>query len=137
MIRKFAFLYLIFDVLLICVCIYKGVYWLINSQVAFIGSMLIVFSSFYGYKKAVDTKSVLIKEDDFDEELEDKEIIKKTKKLANTFKTSFSPFRLLSYGFLILSFLYLNRHGWLEIAPFLLGLGILPIASLFLSFKKF
>lgn len=79
----------------------------------------------------VDVKSPLFKDDVFDEEIEDKEIIKKTRKIANTFKTSFSPFRLISYAFLVLAFMFLNRKELLEIAPFLLGLGIVPIASIF------
>ncbi len=84
----------------------------------------------------VHVKSSLFEDEDFDEEIEDKEIIKKTRKTVGIFKYNFSPFRLLSYGLLILAFLYLNHHNWLEIIPFLLGLGVLPIGSLLMGFKK-
>lgn len=137
MIRTFTFFYLFLDVCLILLSLYKGGFWLINTQIAFISSMLIIFSSFHGYKKMVNAKSPLFKDEEFNEELEDKEIIKHTRKEANTLRTSFSPFRLLSYLFLILSFLYLNRHGWLEIFPFLLGLGVVPIVSMVSGFFAF
>lgn len=136
MIRKFAYMYIILDLVLILISIYKGGFWLINTQLAFISSMLIVFSSFYGYKKAIKAKSPLFENEEF-EKAEDKEIIKKTRKIAGTFRTSLSPFRLLSYVFLILAFLFLNRREWLEIFPFLLGLGIIPIVSVVGGFFKF
>lgn len=136
MIRKFAYMYIILDLVLILISIYKGGFWLINTQLAFISSMLIVFSSFYGYKKAIKAKSLLFENEEF-EKAEDKEIIKKTRKIAGTFCTSLSPFRLLSYVFLILAFLFLNRREWLEIFPFLLGLGIIPIVSVVGGFLKF
>lgn len=130
MIKQFAYMYVIFDVLLILISLFMGGFWLINTQVAFIASMLIIFASFYSFQKAVNTKSPQFKDEDFSEEIEDKEIIKKTRKIAKTSLLTFSPFRLLSYLFLVLAFLYLNRHNWLEIAPFLLGLSIVPIVSI-------
>ncbi len=107
--------------------------WLLNTQVAFIGSMLVLFASFYGYQKAIKAKTPLVKLEAYDGELEDKELIKKTKKETRTLKSAFAPLRLVSYGFLVVGFLYLNRHGFLEIMPFLLGLSILPLGSLILG----
>ncbi len=135
---RFAFVYLVFDAFLIAISLYMGELWLLNTQVAFICSMLILFASFYGYKKAIMTKVPMVELDAEDEEFEDKEIIKKTKKEAGVLKTTFSPMRLFAYALLVLSFLYLNRHGYLQIMPFLLGLGILPLGSLALglSFKR-
>lgn len=121
-------MYLVVDLFLIVISLYKGGFWLINTQIAFVSSMLIIFSSFYSYKKVIDKKSPLLENEDF-EEVEDKEIIKKTRKIAGTVRASFSLFRLLSYLFLVLGFLFLQRREWLEITPFLLGLGVLPIVS--------
>ncbi len=137
MIKKFSFFYIICDLVLVAISLYMGGLWLLNTQVAFICSMLILFSSFYGYKKMIHAKSSLFKDEDFNEEIEDKEIIKKTRKAVGIFKSNFSPFRLLSYGVLVLAFLYLNRHGYLEVIPFLVGLGVLPLGSLVLGFRKF
>lgn len=123
-------MYVIFDVLLILISLFMGGFWLINTQVAFICSMLIIFASFYGFQKAVNAKSPYFSDEDFSEESEDKEIIKKTRKIAKTSFVSFSPFRLISYLLLVLGFLFLNRHNYLEIAPFLLGLSIIPIVSI-------
>ncbi len=137
MIKKFSYMYIFFDVFLIIFSLYMGGFWLLNTQLAFISSMLILFSSFYGYKKAIQAKSSFVKTEDFEDELEDKEIIKKVRKSFNTLSSSLSPFRLLSYIFLILCFLYLNRHSYLNVGAFLLGLGVLPLGSLALGFKKF
>ncbi len=126
--------YLVFDGLLILFSLYMGGVWLLNTQIAFIGSMLVVFSSFLGYKNLVQNTQISLSEEDF--EHEDKDIIKKTKKSISTFKSTFSLFRLFAYGFLVVSFLWLNRHEMLQIQAFLIGLSILPIGSLFLAFKK-
>ncbi|PID47241.1 MAG: hypothetical protein CR967_04895 [Proteobacteria bacterium] len=135
MIKGFIFLCIIFDIFLIGISLYKGGFWIINTQIAFIASMLIVLSSFYSYKKMIDAKSSLFDKDDFDEEKEDKEIIKTTRKTAHTLRASLSPLRILSYLVLILGFLWLNRQGWLEVMPFLLGLAVVPLGSLVLGFR--
>ncbi len=131
--RGFLSIYLILDAILILVSFFMGGVWLINTQMAFISSMLILFSSFYSYKSLVKNTNLNFSKDDFDGD--DKDIIKKTKKITNTFKSALSPFRLLSYGFLILSFLILNKHELLNIRAFFIGLGVLPIGSLILGFK--
>ncbi|MDD2400350.1 MAG: hypothetical protein PHR75_07085 [Sulfurovum sp.] len=42
-------------------------------------------------------------------------------------KTALSIYRLGAYAVLILGFLYLNRHGALHVASYLVGLGVPPI----------
>ncbi len=74
--------------------------------------------------------------EDVDLDGDDKDIIKKTKKLTNPLKSAFYPLRLFSYFVLALCFLWLNRQGYLQIMPFLIGLGVLPVVSLLLGFKR-
>lgn len=101
---------------------------------AFVCSLLVVFSSFYGYQKMVAKKSKLLDDEFFEEEDEDKDIIKKTKKAVGVASGSFTPFRLFSYIFLAFTFLYLNRHQMLSLTPFLIGLSVVPIVSLVAGF---
>lgn len=54
--NKILSIYLICDMVLIALSLYIGGAWLLNTQVAFICSMLIVFGSFYSYKSMVEQK---------------------------------------------------------------------------------
>ena len=46
-------------------------------------------------------------------------------------KASLSIYRLLAYGVLVLGFFYLNTNKLLDIAPYLISLGIPPIVIVF------
>lgn len=135
MVKKFAFFYLLTDVFLIAFSLYMGGYWLINTQCAFILSMLITYSSFYGYKSMILKKSEMLDRDILEED-EDKDIIKETKKSVGTFGVNVAIMRFVTYSFLILTFFFLNRHGWFMAIPFILGVSIVPLVSLFLSLRK-
>ena len=51
--------------------------------------------------------------------------------IAKTLTAIFSPLRVAAYIFLILGFLYLNRHEYLEIWGYVSGLTLIPVVSLF------
>ena len=51
--------------------------------------------------------------------------------IAKTFSALVSPLRVSAYIVLILGFLYLNRHEYLEIWGYVSGLTIVPLVSLF------
>jgi len=53
--------------------------------------------------------------------------------LARTIGAALSPLRVAAYLVLILGFLYLNRHGMLEIWAYVSGLLIVPLVSLVVS----
>ena len=93
----------------------------------------------------IDDKFELYDEDESDKELDFKEVvamekakIKGIKQSAVNLKRSFfaviSPFRLLSYLFLIASFLYLNTHHLLDIFGFLVGISVVSFVSLIVGF---
>ena len=127
-------------------------YFLLNTQLAFISSLLIVMGSFYGYKKVVQKRSATPGPDTIDQ-IEDrfglyeeespqeakelfereKERVKKGGALKHFFSTSsafFSPYRLVGYGVLALMVLWLIGRGIFEPLSFLLGLAIVPAGTM-------
>ncbi len=92
-----------------------------------------------------DLYSELNEQEDFTKE-EIKEIIKEEKKklrsptqsIKNTvfsFGAFSSVYRILGYLLLVISFFYLNNNGLFDAIPFLLGLSVVPIMTIVMSFK--
>jgi len=54
--NRISLVYLFTDLILILFSLFMGGLWLINTQVAFICSMLIVFASFYSYKGMIEKR---------------------------------------------------------------------------------
>lgn len=142
--RNLAFFYLILDAILIATSSAFGAVALLNSQVAFICSTLILFASYFGYKSRVENKSVNYQlseqelelfEDDIDEqtqELDTQDSNNKNDKKPAKFRKidilgAFKPLRLISYLILIVAFFVLLRHGILEPIAFLAGLALMPL----------
>ncbi|BCD62037.1 hypothetical protein NitYY0826_C0905 [Nitratiruptor sp. YY08-26] len=143
------------DTLVIIFSFFSSKYFLLNSQLAFIASLLIVLGSYEGYKNVVQKKSSLHNrdiiddiEDRFDLYSEDEEGGEKSAKeifeeekaklkskraaLSNFFKTSgafFSPLRLAGYAFLTIVILVLIRKDLFDIAGFLIGLAVVPLSA--------
>jgi len=154
--NKISLPFLLTDILLIIVSLFMGKIWLLNTQIAFVCSMLITFSSFYSYKKSINKKIKMgddgIYKDEydeledpynlFDEEANDNQTSKKTgvihysiKGFASGIGGALNIYRLFSYAFLIAVFLYLNRHSLFSPLPFFIGLSVVPLASLLSSFS--
>lgn len=69
---------------------------------------------------------------------EEKAKVKQKSSIKNvilSYRGIFSPFRLFAYGFLIFGFFWLEGNGNLQVVPYLIGLGILPVTSILFSFK--
>lgn len=156
---KISYLYLIGDLVVVVISIFIGGLWLLNTQVAFICSMLITFAAFYGYKKSIKKRVESSSGEEFedpynaledpydlfeDENVDDK---KKQKKNRGVFKYTIkgfasgiggalNPIRILAYGILILSFLYLNKHGLFNAFAFFVGLSVVPVMSIFIALIK-
>ncbi len=164
-IRKYLFLFLGADTLLLVGGLFKGSSFLISSQVGFISSLLVTLSSYRSYKNMIKQKlkvGDIPKEDrdeldkiddrfelydeneeqkDFKEVLnEEKKKLKGVKSSVKNLKRSFfafiSPLRLFSYIFLILSFLYLNKHQLLDIFGFVLGVSVISFVLVVAGFFK-
>jgi hypothetical protein len=159
-IKKIAILFLVADIILVATSLYLGNNWLISSQSAFFASLLVTFASYLGYKQMIqkrlevgdipkeDRDELDIIEDTHDlygEDADLKTVIEEERAKIGGLKNSavalgksatgaMSVFRLLAYGVLFLSFLYLNRHGLLNIAGYLTGLAVVPIVATFSMF---
>lgn len=136
--KKLIIFYLFLDLLLIFVAASFGEIQLLNSQVAMIASMIILFGSYQGYKSRVQNRSLNyelsetekaifedIKEDD---EIKDdpKSLSKQTKFKKVDIVGAFKPYRLIGYITLILAFFMLLRKDLFEPFSFLIGLAVMP-----------
>lgn len=152
------------DVLVLAVSlIFFNMNTLVNTQIAYFSSSLVMFASMLSYKKMVENRvemGMVIQDDNRDDidKLEDpydlysedvevpnedvdlKEAVKeeKLKMKANRrtvgqtikdTKAALSFYRIFAYLVLVVGFLYLNRHGMLEIFPYIISLSI-PIIVL-------
>ncbi len=152
--KGFFYIVILLDSLIILSSLFvSSPYYLLNTQLAFISSLLVVLGSFYGYKKVVQSKAggevhkdaidnIEDRFDLYDEENTDdaKELFERMRQkskrnggIKNFFTTArgfFSPYRLFGYGFLVVSVLILAKNGYLEIGSFLLGLTIVPVGAM-------
>jgi len=154
---------LIVDIGVVIFCFLSGErLWLINSQIAFVSSSLVLFASFVSYKKMVEQRVALgddwVSGDviesmdekyDFDDDKDKnpEELLKKVKaemkqdkrgvlEILKDSKTSLSLYRLLAYGVLILGFLYLNNNHLLHISSYLSSLAIPIIVFVIILLRK-
>lgn len=118
--KKLAIFYFFLDLALIVAMSYFGALWILNSQIGLFCSLVILFSSYCGYKKRIEYKSKNCEPDDEDED--------KTFKKFD-FIGAFWPYRLISYGLIILVFFILNRHGLFEPFAFLAGIALMPLGA--------
>ncbi|WP_238099179.1 hypothetical protein [Sulfurospirillum diekertiae] len=143
--------YLLGDVLVILLSLIQGGEWLLNTQIAFVCSLLITLASFRSYHTFVTRRvdARLIPDDKFDkyyeddqEEDDEKENVtprvakvgfkQSFQNLALSYKSALSLYRILSYGVLFLAVLFLIRHDNLDAIAFFVGLSVVPLSS-FLS----
>ncbi|MCR8695651.1 MULTISPECIES: hypothetical protein [Campylobacter] len=135
--KNLAIFYLILDALLIAITSAYGAVELLNSQIAFICSNLILFASYLGYKNRVKNRSINYELSDKeleifeDEENENNQNIKDDKDSIKFRKIdilgAFKPLRLISYLILIVAFFALLRAGIFEPISFLMGLALMPL----------
>jgi len=143
--------YLFGDVLVVLLSLFQGGDWLLNTQMAFVCSLLITLASFRSYHTFVtrrvdaglipDDKFDKFYEDDKEEDDEQESVAPSVAKvgfkqsfqnLALSYKSALSLYRILSYGVLFLAVLFLIRHDTLDAVAFFVGLSVVPLSS-FLS----
>lgn len=119
---------------------------LINFEIAYFLSMIVVIATFLAYSKKVkNEKSDYVIDENEDDELDkidDKhELFKKIKESnsQNTFnlkrmllgsKLFFSIYRILAYLFLIVAILVLIKKGYFEVISFLIGTTMFIVSTL-------
>ncbi|MDR1977051.1 MAG: hypothetical protein LBQ18_08710 [Campylobacteraceae bacterium] len=140
-----AAVFIAVEALLLSLCLYFGKAWLINAQVGFFSSLLIVVCSFLGYKKMITAKTLEAASDEPDtiEKIEDpygvwddengddapkpsaiKTAAKDAKRSARGF---FSLYRTASYALFFVLFLALVKSGYFAIIPFVIGISFVPL----------
>jgi len=162
MIFKIIFFYIFIDLLIVTfIYLFGEQIWLLNTQIAFFSSLLILLGSFVSYKKSITKRVKGFESSEFanrdeidkiedrfdlysnDEELSDEEVLKDEKKKLSFFKSlknlkysgSFVSFyRLTGYIFLIVGFFFLLNNDFLHIFSYLFGFLIVPILSAMLGF---
>ncbi len=64
-IKKSIMIAVILDTLLIMIALYQGKNWLINTQLAFVSSLLVTLAAFYSYKRVIE-KRIALENENFD-----------------------------------------------------------------------
>jgi len=144
--------YLLGDIFVILLSLFQGGDWLLNTQMAFVCSLLITLASFRSYHTFVERRvdAGFIPDDKFDkyydddkeddDEANENEVPRVAKvgfkqsfqNLALSYKSALSLYRIVSYGVLFLAVLFLIRHDNLDAIAFFVGLSVVPLSS-FLS----
>lgn len=144
------------DILIIALCLVSGNFvWLINTQVGFITSALVVFGSFMGYKRMINARidagdlpyqrDLIDKiedpyelDDDRDDTRDFKEIVKEEKEkqkrnkrplmqVIKDSRASLSIYRLSSYFLLFVGFMVLNNKEYFHAQSYLVGIFLAPL----------
>lgn len=166
-IKRFFILFAIVDIILIFICVViDNNNWLINSQIAFLTSLVVTSATFLSYRNNVlkgvdhqesvdDTDLIDKMEDPYDlysSEINDDIIENPTKEqileankpikqnyftnLKNSFFSFTSFYRIGGYLALIVGFFYLVNNNIFEVVAYLIGFLIVPISVLGASFFK-
>ena len=131
MYKKVLKVYFGLDFLLIILTPFLGLKWLLNSQIALICSLLIIYFAHQGYKKRINLELLSGKYDNLDG-LDDESESKKPR-FSFTF---FAPFKMLSYAFMALCIWVLAKFELFWIVGFLAGTSIVPIGTLIFLLKS-
>tara|TARA_B110000046_G_C12948135_1_gene378905 strand:- start:426 stop:947 length:522 start_codon:yes stop_codon:yes gene_type:complete len=154
MIKKSIKIFAIIDFGIILICLLSGhLDWLINTQIAFLSSLMVTVGSYLGYKKNIENRVVehINNNDSYDEvdkmddkydlyspEVLEEEINESMKPIKQNYlanlKSGFSGmtsfYRIFGYVGLIIGFFYLNNNDYLHIYSYILGFLIVPVSSL-------
>jgi len=107
----------------------------VNLHIALAGSLAILFAAYIGYKKTIEKRvetaqSLQEGEEEDEEEEESEPVASKMSILKDSYQGFLFPLRLAAYAVFAFSFIYLSSSELLIIAPFLAGLGVVPLAVL-------
>lgn len=132
-IKVYLFVFLFLEVLISLLYLYDfNLY--INIQVGFISSLIVTISSFFSYKRFVNSSLVDHLND------EEKEIKKINKKMIfSSLGGFFSYYRLIGYVVFVICFMYVLDSGLLNVVHYIIGMTlsfIVPLTLLVFSKRK-
>jgi len=146
LLKLFKF-YFLGDMCVLVLALTQGSPWVINTQIAFVCSVLITLASFRSYHQVVkqhvdagvipkDTYDKYF-EDDENEHVPEKEVSvpkigfkQGVQNLGLSYKGALSLYRIASYGVLFIAVLFLIRHNQFDAVAFFVGLSVVPLASI-------
>ena len=131
MTKKVLKVYFGLDLIVIFLSLFFGIKWLLNSQVAFICALIVIYFAYKSYKKRINLELLSGKYDNLGEFEDDNE----AKKGRFSF-TFFAPFKMLSYAFMALCIYALAKFDLFWIVGFLAGVSIIPIGTLVFAFLQ-
>jgi hypothetical protein len=145
-IKLIAIIFLTIDLLVALPSLCMGFSWLINTQAGFIGSLVVIILSLFGYKRMVENRAhsenfvgrdAIDKiEDPYDlyDEEEKKQKDSKLKENVKHIKTSargyLSIYRIGGYIAFFILFLILVKNKYFAFLPFVAGVSVIPIGTL-------
>ncbi len=137
---------LIVDIGVVVFCYLFGTRtWLINSQIGFLSSLLVVLASMRSYSKMVQRQVNNAKSLDDEGDIEpQEEALKEEPKISvleslKNSRASISLYRIGAYGVFALGFLYLSSHKIFHIPSYFAGISlpiVIIVTLLFLQAKK-
>jgi hypothetical protein len=154
-IKLIAIIFLTIDLLAALPSLYMGFSWLINTQIGFIGSSAVIIFSLFGYKKMVENKIALTDEnfnerdaidkiedpyDIYDEEEQKQKIFelkKNIKHVKDSARGYLSVYRISGYAIFFVLFLILIKSGYFSFLPFIIGISVMPIGTLFCGIFRY
>jgi hypothetical protein len=131
-IKIYLFIFLAIELFISFIYLYDfNIY--ININIGFISSFIVTISSFFSYKRFVNSS---LEDDLSEEEIEAKK--SKKKLLFSSLSGFFSYYRLIGYIIFIICFLYLLENEFLNVKYYIIGmtLSFLVPLTLFLFSKK-
>jgi hypothetical protein len=122
----------------------------LNLEVAFVSSSILIYLTYYSYKKSVEYKvSLYVVNDNRDslDSIDDKFELYEEKeddfKQQNIIKSKrvripifLSLYRVVGYSILVVGFYFMIKYNILDGIFYIVGVSILPISSLFYLFTK-
>ena len=157
---KYYLAYIGVNIVLIIISYFMGGLWLINTQVGFICSMIIVIASFFSYRSMIEKRlqnGDIPQERDERDKIDDKYQVFNEKKILNNrefmaldkknrkkasgiklfftslFKSKsaiFGPLRIMAYLLFISSIYFLVNNDIFSMLPFLVGVSMVPVSSI-------
>lgn len=158
--KKFIYIFIGMDIILISISCLKGVVWLLNTQIAYFCSVIVVVGSYIGYMKMINSRVAKLNQDYkykedrdlidkledpydlYDDERESEDVKKdKFKSIKDGYKNTknsitgfLSPYRLFGYALLFGAVIFLIQTSLFLPFAFLSGVSVALVCIFVFSY---
>lgn len=135
--KKIIKFYFLADFLLIAFSIFIGKIFLLNTQVGFLGALLIILISFKSLKDKISTEALKVRigESEISADEAD-EADKKPKIFSKAAFYFFAPLKILAYAGFFAALYYLNKFSLFSPSGLICGISIIPLVTLIFKIKE-